>query len=369
MPDVRLAPINIRRLCYVFASIFFIEAAFLIIVERERLMADAHELVWVSFMLHAILAFYALLHIIWLNILKRKSNDASPLAQRIAPFATFTTMMIVATISVFDQVTHGHITLFSVFLLAFGLLVFIRPWWNLFVYGIPFMIFMLGVIVFQENTDIQITHFINGTVVFVGVLFASTVFYRRTLLTTIQSERLQNANEKLTHLATIDTLTELPNRRLFERHMAHELSIAKRYDTRASLMLIDIDDFKAVNDTYGHHIGDLLLSWLGELLSANVRASDMVARWGGEEFMILLSHTECDGANILAERLRESIANTPFIVDDTTIYVTISIGISPLFFEVEDAFTISYQTVDKALYIAKNSGKNCVKTLRKPTLH
>lgn len=126
--------------------------------------------------------------------------------------------------------------------------------------------------------------------------------------------------------------------------------------------MIDIDDFKEVNDTYGHPVGDEVLKQLAQLLLENIRESDTLARLGGEEFVILLSDTNCDGAYIVANKLREQIKNHVFKVDGYVVQITASFGVGPLL--TSDQGPNYYSLVDKALYKAKSSGKNQIAAAR-----
>ncbi|MFW6298693.1 MAG: GGDEF domain-containing protein, partial [Bacillota bacterium] len=173
-------------------------------------------------------------------------------------------------------------------------------------------------------------------------------------------------NKKLEKLSTLDPLTHLPNRRYFEDQVNYEVAISRRYQLSASFLMIDIDHFKEINDTYGHEAGDRVLVELSGILRQNVRDSDTVCRYGGEEFMLLLSHTDINGANILANRLRAIVETHTFNKDETPIKITISIGVAPLLHNLETPYKTTYKLVDEALYKAKEKGRNQVITLKTP---
>lgn len=157
------------------------------------------------------------------------------------------------------------------------------------------------------------------------------------------------------HEATTDYLTGLSNRAKFDRLFNDELLRARRYHQTFSLVLVDIDHFKMVNDDYGHLVGDMVLKAFAQLLSQNIRQTDSVARWGGEEFIILCPNTDKDGAMQLAEKLRQVIQNYCF----TTIgHKTASFGVATYDPQL-DALDL-FRNVDRALYQAKNSGRNKV---------
>lgn len=163
-------------------------------------------------------------------------------------------------------------------------------------------------------------------------------------------------------LSMIDALTEIPNRRSFDNHMHTEWSRAIRFGTPVSAMMIDIDHFKDFNDNYGHSHGDLVLKTVAGIISHSLkRPSDFVARWGGEEFVVLLPNTELDGALEMAEQIRAHIecATIPFEGGIDT-HVTISIGVSTQTPTVESVSNEIVIAADKALYAAKNAGRNRV---------
>jgi diguanylate cyclase (GGDEF)-like protein len=170
--------------------------------------------------------------------------------------------------------------------------------------------------------------------------------------------RLTQLNLKLQELAHTDEATGLFNkRRLFER-LEMETARAKRYGEILSLLMIDIDDFKYINDTYGHQAGDDILRQTGDLLKRSLRVTDFIARYGGEEFTAVLPRTNSAGACCAAENLRSTFMLHPFQIGDNRVRITISIGVaSCTTFDCIDAREI-IRRADNALYTAKRNGKN-----------
>lgn len=168
--------------------------------------------------------------------------------------------------------------------------------------------------------------------------------------------------KEMKHHADLDGLTQIHNRRHFDKRLQDEVNRHARYAQPLSLMMLDIDHFKKINDTYGHQAGDTVLKELAAMLCSALRTTDYVARYGGEEFTMILPHTPEDQAGILAERLREKIADFPFVHDGVRIPVTVSIGLSALYSNADaDAVSILHDA-DKALYQAKHGGRNKVCT-------
>lgn len=168
---------------------------------------------------------------------------------------------------------------------------------------------------------------------------------------------------KALNTATSDCLTGLGNRYAFEQALKRDVEIARRHATPLSLIVLDVDDFKRVNDKCGHKLGDEVLKSIADVLSDCVRSSDIVFRYGGEEFVVLLSHTDLEGARLLAERIRSSVENLCFRTKHKAIRVTMSIGITDL--TAADGQDTLFKRADKALYKAKANGKNRVYSLRR----
>lgn len=165
---------------------------------------------------------------------------------------------------------------------------------------------------------------------------------------------------ELEEQARRDHLTGLDNRRAFDAALDREIDTATRQGSPLCLLVFDVDHFKAVNDTHGHDIGDRLLRQLGETVRHCLRQSDRLARWGGEEFTILLPGTPLDGAQRLAERIRTRVAATDF----SGIAITVSLGLTP-FLAGDDARRL-FARADEALYRAKQAGRNRLVTLTAP---
>lgn len=173
-----------------------------------------------------------------------------------------------------------------------------------------------------------------------------------------QNLAFQKQNDLLSTLSVTDGLTGLHNHRYFKEQLHREVKRQQRTREDLSLLIIDIDDFKQLNDRYGHAAGDEFLKQLARILEELVRDTDVLARYGGEEFVILATGTDALGALILAEKLRTQVAETSFIVDSSMRprRVTVSIGVSLYKHSSSEMFTAA----DAALYRAKASGKNCV---------
>jgi len=165
--------------------------------------------------------------------------------------------------------------------------------------------------------------------------------------------------------ASFDALTNLNNRRQFEIRLSQEVATARRKKTDLACIMIDIDHFKSVNDTYGHAVGDFVLKNVAKMITSAIREYDIASRYGGEEFCILLPHTIIDEAMIVAERLRHIVETTILDIQSVCEFecenfnVTISMGVSQFDASYKTNEQI-YKNADKALYKAKKSGRNRV---------
>ncbi|EKO40271.1 MAG: diguanylate cyclase (GGDEF) domain-containing protein [Solidesulfovibrio magneticus str. Maddingley MBC34] len=163
-----------------------------------------------------------------------------------------------------------------------------------------------------------------------------------------------------------DGLTRIHNRRAFDERLIDELRRHQRYRHAMSLLMVDIDHFKGINDRYGHLVGDHVLREVGRILSETLRSTDFTARYGGEEFVVILPQTAEEQARILAERLRGAIADARFVHDGEAFSITVSIGVSALQPGALTRRKDLLEKADKALYQAKNLGRNQVCTALGP---
>jgi len=173
------------------------------------------------------------------------------------------------------------------------------------------------------------------------------------------AKELKTANEKLSELALKDDLTTLYNSRFFQELMERELESAKRYANHLSLIMIDIDRFKKINDTYGHPEGNVVLRSIATLFKETIRKSDIAVRYGGEEFAIILPMTNLKTAFMCAEMIRKKVEKTAINIDNASLKITISLGIAS-YAPGEANITIAeiIKEADKALYNSKQAGRN-----------
>lgn len=177
------------------------------------------------------------------------------------------------------------------------------------------------------------------------------------------TDRLAAANAKLLALVDIDDLTGLYNMRSIYQKLETELNRAKRNNRAVAVIMMDMDEFKRVNDTHDHLFGSFVLAEVGKIIQATIRGVDFAARYGGDEFLVALSETSVDGATLFAERLRKAISAYNFVKDGNSMNLTASFGVAVIQPTIQaiDAKSL-VRFADHSLYEAKRSGKNCVKS-------
>jgi diguanylate cyclase (GGDEF)-like protein len=176
---------------------------------------------------------------------------------------------------------------------------------------------------------------------------------------TSESRRQDQLIEELSQLAMIDDLTRLPNRRHFDMQLERRLAELDRYAWPFGVLMIDLDDFKQVNDRFGHQTGDTVLQMVGRTLSANSRALDTVARWGGEEFAAIIANVHEDELRKVAEKFRAMIdAGSVREAGEEPLRITVSIGCAVA--RLNESATELVKRADQMLYVAKRSGRNRV---------
>lgn len=219
--------------------------------------------------------------------------------------------------------------------------------------GIPVAIYQLLVVGdYREAQAIAFgVHSVSYALVVVGFLASVLIEYQ----------------QHLSHLATQDPLTRLLNRRGLEDAIYISLAHASRHGLSTSAIMVDIDHFKKINDSFGHEAGDQVLRQVADTLQRMSRASDVVARTGGEEFLLILPDTRLEAARHLAERIRASIGEKPLAIDHQKIPVTISLGVASVAGDVD--LEALAQAADRAMYLAKRGGRNRVASVETNSVH
>ncbi|MDQ7016136.1 MAG: GGDEF domain-containing protein [Gammaproteobacteria bacterium] len=155
-----------------------------------------------------------------------------------------------------------------------------------------------------------------------------------------------------------DALTGANNRTSLEQLLPREIKLSQRHNTPISLLVVDLDHFKNINDRFGHSAGDTLLREITHIFHRYLRDTDLIFRYGGDEFVIALSNTDQEGAQIVAERIQQGVANSQFILKNMTVNISVSIGLTQIY--ADDDLNSAFCRADEGLYQAKRQGRNAV---------
>ncbi|MBI4855205.1 MAG: GGDEF domain-containing protein [Acetobacterium woodii] len=305
--------------------------------------------------IHAVSAVIAL--VLSLALIHINKKKATPLCLKIIEnfVAIFILMLGISLVSV-DQYVTTNITPFLVVCTVLGLFIIKRPPATIIQYSIALVSFFVLMSIFQIEPAILATNQLNG-ITFVAIgLCISLLSWHSERSAILQQRKITEQQHKLEAIAYYDNLTGLINRWKWLQYVDVELDKNHFPGKESCILLLDIDFFKQVNDQYGHPIGDQVLKQLAHILKNEVGSQGDTARWGGEEFIILLPGVSLSKSIEIGEQIRQYIAKIPFYVENYQIHITISLGATLL--EKHCDFMHAYKRADQALYMAKNNGRN-----------
>lgn len=357
------ALINIRRIYYL--SIIAIPMRLIVLSTFMNTSYDTRTLkVWSQGIVAS--HFMLLIFMIGFFFITRKLKD------RTEPNTTMFILQYTAVIVVlasgiaivtFDQLVTTNITPFLLSCIVTGAVFLIRPLISFIVYLISYLAYYYLIALTIIDQQVLLSNQING-IAAVGIAFLlSIITWHYNYTNIIQKRRIEIQQKQLERMAYYDSLTDLPNRRLLDKVIKEEMSSMKHNGHEAVIIILDIDNFKNINDTYGHLVGDIILRQMAGFLKSNVKETDTVSRFGGEEFIILMPETSLEEGYAFAERLRKLIMEKRFIVGSITLQITASFGVSLLTDTNSQNLKDCYIFADKALYVAKKGGKNRVETV------
>ncbi len=276
------------------------------------------------------------------------------------PFALsilFLFLAAVAMINGLDQFNTDSITIYAFYLILVGVMFLVRPKQIAFVLVLSHIVFVISMVLFQNDEVVMISNLTNGTIAMVCSLVIAFGFYNNFYELTVKSLMLEESANKLKVLSNTDPLTESYNRRYFYQYLK-EINFDEE-NKRVSFLLFDIDSFKNINDVYGHLVGDEMLVIFTDVLKQHCEANELVVRWGGEEFLLMLIDRSDQELQEMINSIQKQCMEAYSKILDIHIKMTASVGItsSNKFDYTQMDHMLS--NVDKALYNAKNNGKNC----------
>lgn len=354
---------NFARMKLILIIFIIVEILFILFNDIPYLINPSSNVIWNDskyFILHLLNVLVSFIGIILIKLLTKYSKNKFRLMNKLL-IPTLTTLILssMAIINALDQAKPGNVSsVFIVNLIIFSAVIMLRFPLNLAVYSIPFLAYLSGLVIFQNDTHLLITNIINGFIFFLAIILISTEIYNSNYEKITQNIILREINSKLNYISSHDPLTELLNRRSFSNQVSEKMRIIGESKKIATLILIDVDHFKHVNDKFGHPVGDIVLKEVSNIIIKHIKTTDLATRWGGEEFLIFLFQTSINEAYALAENIRLEIQNKVIEADKFQIQITASFGISLLKDNFSNSFDTSFKAADVALYKAKNQGRN-----------
>ena len=305
-----------------------------------------------------LLVFYLGVFLITFRLKNRVEVNATIYAlQYIVTIIIMISGIIIVTI---DQLVTTNITPLLIVSIVVGAVFLIRPLVSAIIYLASYLSYYYLISLTIADHQVLLSNRVNGVTAVALGFFLSVMIWQYNYTNITQKRRIEEQQEQLEQMAYYDPLTNLFNMHFFNRMIKKEISSAQRYKHETVIIILDIDEFKNINDTYGHLIGDQVLKQLSHLLVGNVREADTVFRYGGEEFIILAPNITLEEGFILAEKLRKLIAEKEFRSNLVTTHLTASFGLSLLDTDKDKGVEATLAKADKALYQAKKQGKNRV---------
>lgn len=276
-------------------------------------------------------------------------------------------MIFAIAVACVDQLVTPNITPFLITCAVAGVALYIRPRVSAALYLVAYGVFYFAIGLTQHEPAQLLSNRLNGITACLMGAMLSVLLWRKFATITLQQGLLERANtelqskqRELERATRHDGLTGLFNRNTFVELTRRELDRAQRQGSPTTILLLDLDHFKHVNDTWGHPAGDAVLRHVAALATSAVRSTDLVGRLGGEEFIVLLPNTSLQAARNLAEKLRQRIQSSPVPWEQLAIPITTSLGLAGTTAQEKRDFDSLYSDADKALYLAKQQGRNRV---------
>lgn len=365
-----ISAINRHRLTWVLSIFLFVHLAHVAAFWPFTLSPSTDTERWRNevILVHAALVAFIAVVLPVRFLLERHGRKASAILNGIPETAGLVYLLSGAALAIIDQRVTPSINPLLASSIGVGLVIVTRPIIALFQYSFTLAAFLIGVAWIQKEPDLLLTIRVNS-VTAIGLGFGlAFIQWRNQIRSLVQQRRindqqreLEEKNRELTILATRDPLTNLLNRTQFSLEVNNEISRMDDSGNKTCLIMADVDDFKLINDAHGHPVGDGILVEVAGIMTRMLRSTDIVGRFGGEEFAVLLPGHSVEEAVQVAERLRAAISERGFGAGEQLISVTASFGVAELRKGLSDALSQCYRAADRALYQAKHDGRNCVR--------
>lgn len=374
--DPEVYSINIQRsilLLYIMAPLHLVHILlFWSALTAERNIISESNYLWRVGIISAHGIMLGVIVVIGLLLLWIRTNNLEQSsAGKGLPFITaFLYLVFGAAVCMIDQTVTTSISPYLNASMAVALVYIIRPPVSAIIYSLAYITFILILPLNQPDPGLLLSVNVNGLTATALGFGLSLVLWRFNALNLTQKRQierqtaeLEEKNRQLELLARTDMLTGLFNRMHFTEKVQEELARIKRSGEESSLMMLDIDNFKEINDRYGHPNGDIALMTVTSIIKKQLRTTDMLARFGGDEFAVLLTDTPLEGAYLVAEKLRSALEKIILPDPMADFQMAASFGLTPLVADGDLTFEVVYHKVDVALYQAKARGRNCIETV------
>lgn len=365
----KITAINITRIYYLAFIVMPLSVTEILVFWLNSSPSSENESVWRMGIIITHSVLLVLMALLGGSAFYFRNHKTNLMMKAIQYTAITTTLLAGAVITCIDQLVTINISPFIIACSITGAIFLIRPIYAVMINSFTYMIFYYALSLVQLDPGLLLSNRVNGLFA-IGVGFCLSCILWQTNIVNLkqkyfiacQQKELEDKNLQLEKLAFYDPLCGVFNRRYFENHLKQEMARISRYGNESCVAIIDIDDFKIINDRYGHPAGDYLLQKTVEIISSHIRKSDILARWGGDEFILLLPNTSLDAGKLVGEKIRNNVEANTFVIGNYEIRTTISFGISLITASSNNEFELSYINADKALYHAKQNGKNRIAT-------
>lgn len=360
---------NLRRLRWLLPIFLLLVVCLLAIFELQGAQASSTQLAWRAAISRVYVATIAvtlvLIGLVWRMAAATVANGWIRLFQFLCPLAF---LLFTVVLTVYDQWVTPNISPYLLGCVAVSLLFQLPPRAAAGVMLTAYAVFFIGLGQTQADATLLLGNRVNGfSASLLAMLIALTLWSRNAQYALLQRElternaTLEKQQADLLWLATRDALTGLFNRGEFMRLAELELLRSRRHGGNTSIIVVDLDHFKSINDQHGHPAGDKVLAHVAACLRDGVRVTDVVARIGGEEFVVLLPQTDIDSAEVLARKLRHSVRQSKATISsELALSVTASLGVACMPGGHEGSVAALYAAADNALYEAKRKGRDRV---------
>ncbi len=363
-----IAALNLKRLIAIAIFAVPFSAIHMILFHQGLAQIAGVERIWRLWVIASHFALLISLGTIGLAAFRFRNRVVATVPMRALQYAAAGVILTFGiVISSVDQLVTPNITPFLVACTVVSASLVIKPAYMLPIFATCLFVFISAQGVTQQNHAVLLSNRVNGITTIGLAICLSYTLWNGTVANILQKRKiesqrkeLEEKNIELQFLAYHDPMTNLLTRRRFEELLTNEMAMVRRYGHKSSLVMVDVDGFKSINDGYGHLAGDCVVRHIASILKAHVRETDAVARWGGDEFILLLPCTEAMEGKAAAEKLGAVIRRTPMVYEGVTMNVTASFGVTAINCTSENSLEQTYKDADLALYMAKGRGRDCV---------